>query len=78
MDDDDEAKAALSMLRAYEGWEKGEKLKITNLYRFLARDDCDTGGQLRSYITPGAIWDTNALFGRCTFGYIAYDVTTCI
>jgi hypothetical protein len=35
---------------------------------------------LRTYkgydeIIPGAIWDTNALFGRCTFGYIAYDVT---
>jgi len=76
MDDDDEAKAALSKLRTYEGWEDGEKLKITNLYRFLVRDDCATDGQLRSYITPGAIWDTNELFGRCTLGYIAYDVTT--
>jgi hypothetical protein len=74
MDDDGEAKAALSKLRTYEGWEDGEKLKITNLYRFLVHDDCATDGQLRSYITPGAIWDTNALFGRCTFGYIAYDV----
>jgi hypothetical protein len=76
MDDDDEAKAALSKLRSYEGWKDGDKLKITNLYRFLVRDDCATDGQLRSYITPGAIWDTNALFGRCTFGYIAYDVAT--
>ncbi|KAI0274349.1 hypothetical protein BGY98DRAFT_920846, partial [Russula aff. rugulosa BPL654] len=76
MDDDNEAKAALSKLRTYEGWEKGEKLEIGNLYRFLVHDDRATDGKLRSYITPGAIWDTNALFGRCTFGYIAYDVVT--
>jgi hypothetical protein len=53
-----------------------EKLKITNLYRFLVRDDHVTDGQLRSYITPGAVWDTNALFGRCTFEYIAYNIVT--
>ena len=76
MDDDDEAKAALSKLRTYEGWENGEKLEITNLYRILVYDDRATDGQLRSYITPGAIWDTNELFGRCTLGYIAYDVAT--
>jgi hypothetical protein len=76
MVDDEEAKVALSKLRAYEGWEDGEKLKVTNLYRFLVRDDRATDGQLRSYITPGAIWDTDELFGRCTFGYIAYDVAT--
>ena len=74
MGDDDEAKAALLKLRTYKGWKDGEKLKISNLYRFVVRDDCSTDGQLRSYITPGAVWDTNALFGRCTFGYIAYDV----
>jgi Fungal protein kinase len=76
MDDDDEAKAALSNLRTYEGWKKGENLETANLYRILVHDDRTTDGQLRSYITPGAIWDTNALFGRCTFGYIAYDVAT--
>ena len=74
MDDDDEVQAALSKLRAYEGWEDGEKLKVSNLYRFLVRDDCAIDGQLRSYIAPGAVWVTKALFGRCTFGYIAYDV----
>jgi hypothetical protein len=74
MDDDDEVKAALSKLRTYEGWENGEKLEIANLYRILVHDDRATDGQLRSYITPGAIWDTNEFFGRCTFGYIAYDV----
>jgi hypothetical protein len=51
-------------------------LETANLYRFLVHDDRTTDGQLRSYITPGAIWDTNELFGRCTFGYIAYDVAT--
>jgi Fungal protein kinase len=76
MDEDDEAKAALSKLRTYGGWEKGEKLEIGNLYRFLFHDDHATDRKLKSYITPGAIWDTNALFGRCTFGYIAYDVVT--
>jgi hypothetical protein len=70
-DDDDETKAALSKLRTHRGW---EKLKKDNLRRILVHDDCATDGQLRTYITPGAIWDTNALFGRCTFGYIAYDV----
>jgi hypothetical protein len=76
MDDDDDAKAARSKLRTYEGWKKGENLETANLYRFLVHDDRTTDGQLRSYITPGAIWDTNELFGRCTFGYIAYDVAT--
>ncbi|KAF8502737.1 hypothetical protein F5888DRAFT_1115378 [Russula emetica] len=73
MDDDDEAKAALPKLRTYKGW---EKLKSDNLRRILVQDDCATDGQLKSYITPGAVWDTNSLFGRCTFGYIAYDVAT--
>jgi hypothetical protein len=73
MDEDDEVKAALSKLRTYKGW---EMLKSDNLRRILVHDDYATDGQLRSYITPGAIWDTNALFGRCTFGYIAYDVAT--
>jgi hypothetical protein len=74
--DDEEAKAALSKLRTYGGWENGEQLSIDKLYRFLVQDDHATDGKRRSYITPGAIWGTNALFGRCTFGYIAYDVAT--
>ena len=76
MDDDDDTKAALSKLRSYEGWEEGEKLEISDLYRFLVHDDRATDGKLKSYITPGAIWDTDERFGRCTFGYIAYDVAT--
>ena len=75
MNDDEEAKAALLKLRTYEGWEDGEKLKITNLYRFLVCDNYATNGELRSYITPRAVWNTDALFGQCTFGYIAYDIT---
>ena len=74
MDDDDETKAARSMLLTYGGWEKGNNLETAKLYRFLVHDDQDVNGKLRSYITSGAIWDTNSLFGRCTFGYIAYDV----
>ena len=74
MDDDDEAKAALLKLKTYGGWGKGEKIEIANVYRFLVHDDRAVDGQLKSYIIPGAIWDTSALFGRCTFGYIAYDV----
>ncbi len=73
MDDDDEAKAGLSKLRTYKG---REKLELADLKRFLVHDDRATDGQLRSYITPGAIWDTDGLFGRSTFGYIAYDIAT--
>ncbi len=73
MDDDDEAKAGLSKLRTYKG---REKLELADLKRFLVHDDRATEGQLRSYITPGAIWDTDGLFGRSTFGYIAYDIAT--
>jgi hypothetical protein len=68
-DGDGDATAALSMLRTYKGW---ENLKGDNLRKILVRNDID--GHFRSYITPGAIWDTSALFGRCTFGHIVYDV----
>src|SRR6266852_2292873 len=59
MADDDEAKAALSKLRTYEGWKDCERLEISNLYRFLVYADRATDGKHRSYITPGAIWYTN-------------------
>lgn len=69
--DTDEAKAALLKLRMHKGLKdlKGD----TFLWKIWVHDDL--ASQPRSYITPGAIWDTNTLFGRCTFGYIAYDVT---
>ena len=74
VDDDDESKAALLKLKTYGDWVKGEKIEIGNLYKFLVHDDRANDGQLKSHIAPEAIWDTSALFGRCTFGYIAYGV----
>ncbi|KAI0297805.1 hypothetical protein B0F90DRAFT_1819123 [Multifurca ochricompacta] len=68
---DDDAEVALSKLKTYQGLGSITK---TDLHKFLVRDDIN--GELRSYITPGAVWFTEALFGRSTFGYIAYDVTT--
>jgi hypothetical protein len=69
--DDDETEAAFSTLRTYEGLKNIEK---TNLFRFRVYDDRAPDRQPRCYITPGAVWHTDALFGRSTFGYIAYDV----
>jgi len=68
----DEAEEALSELRKYKGLEDVQK---TDLYKFFVHDDCASDKHSRSYITPGPVWHTDALFGRCTFGYIAYDVT---
>jgi Fungal protein kinase len=69
--DDDEAEAALSKLRTYKSL---ENVVRTDLYKLLVHDDIATDEPPRSYITPSAIWATDALFGRSTFGYIAYDV----
>ncbi|KAI0305794.1 hypothetical protein B0F90DRAFT_925244 [Multifurca ochricompacta] len=68
---DDEAEAAISKLKMYEGLEKVRK---ADLHKLLVCDDHATNRELRSYITPGAVWHTESLFGRSTFGYIAYDV----
>ncbi|KAH9954087.1 hypothetical protein BC827DRAFT_1244831 [Russula dissimulans] len=70
---DDEAEVALSKLRTYKGL---ENIKTTDLHKILVHDDHVFDGQLRYYITPSAVWYTEALFGRSTFGYIAYDVAT--
>lgn len=73
--EDDVAEAALSKLRAYS--KDMENIKRVDLHKFLVYDDCTTNGQnRRSYITGSAIWDSKTLFGRSTFGYIAYDVKT--
>jgi hypothetical protein len=69
--DDDKAEEALSMLRQYQGLEGVQR---TNLYKIYVHDDSAPDRQPGSYITPGPVWHTDALFGRCTFGYIAYDV----
>jgi Fungal protein kinase len=70
---DDEAEVALSKLRTYKGL---ENIETTDLHKILVHDDHAFDGQLRYYITPSAVWYTEALFGRSTFGYIAYDVAT--
>ena len=71
VDNGEEAEAALSGLRKHKGL---EHVQLPDLYRFFVYDDRARDGQPRSYITPGPVWLTDALFGRCTFGYIAYDV----
>ncbi|KAH9008633.1 hypothetical protein EDB83DRAFT_488406 [Lactarius deliciosus] len=70
---DDEAEAALSKLRTYEGLEHVAK---ADLHKFLVRDDHTLNGQIKYFIAPSAVWDSEALFGRSTFGYIAYDSET--
>ncbi|KAH9039503.1 hypothetical protein EDB85DRAFT_2141023 [Lactarius pseudohatsudake] len=70
---DDEAEAALSRLRTYQGLENVTK---ADLHKFLVRDDHTLNGQVKYYIAPSAVWDSEALFGRSTFGYIAYDPET--
>ncbi|KAI0296722.1 hypothetical protein B0F90DRAFT_1014740 [Multifurca ochricompacta] len=70
----DEADVALSKLKTYQ---RLEKVKKSELHKFLVRDDDNAAttadGELRYYITPNAVWYTEALFGRSTFGYIAHN-----
>ncbi|KAH9020339.1 hypothetical protein EDB84DRAFT_1678942 [Lactarius hengduanensis] len=70
---DDEAEEALSKLRTYQGLENVAK---ADLHKFLVRDDHILNGQVKYYIAPSAVWDSESLFGRSTFGYIAYDPET--
>ena len=71
--EDEEAVAALSKLRTHKGMENVER---TDLHKVIVYDDHSTDEPPRCYITPSAIWPTETLFGRSTFGYIAYDVTS--
>ena len=71
VDEEEDAKTALSNLRKYKGLEHVQRADLFNVF---VHDDRARDGQPRSYITPGPVWLTDALFGRCTFGYIAYDV----
>ena len=71
--EDDEAEAALSKLRTYKGL---ENVQTKDLHKILVHDDHVFDDQPRYYITPSAVWYTDALFGRSTFGYIAYDIAT--
>ncbi|KAI0296764.1 hypothetical protein B0F90DRAFT_1939257 [Multifurca ochricompacta] len=70
---DDEAEVALPKLKRYPGLENTKK---ADLQRFLIHDDRSANEDLGVYITPSAVWDTGGLFGRSTFGYIAYDVAS--
>jgi len=70
---DDEAEVALNKLTTYPGL---ENVKAADLHKFLVHDDHSTDGQLGYYIAPSPIWSTESLFGRSTFGYIAYDVAS--
>jgi hypothetical protein len=69
--EDDEAEAALPKLVDHL---KVKNLGKEHLHRILAWDDHALDDKPRHYITPSAKWATNALIGRATFGYIAYDV----
>ncbi|KAH9000864.1 hypothetical protein EDB86DRAFT_2827764 [Lactarius hatsudake] len=70
---DDEAEAALSKLRTYQGLKNVAK---ADLHKLLVRDDHTLNSQIKYFIAPSAVWDSEALFGRSTFGYIAYDPET--
>ena len=69
--DDGEAELALPKLRTYL---KFENVRKEHLHRILVWDDCSSDDGPRRYITPNAKWATEALIGRATFGYIAFDV----
>ena len=69
--DDDEAELALQKLKTYLNL---EALNKEHLHRILVWDDCARTEGPRRYITPSARWTTEALIGRATYGYIAYDV----
>ncbi|KAI9509887.1 hypothetical protein F5148DRAFT_1147929 [Russula earlei] len=70
----DEATVAISKLNEYKGL-MIKKVKPKDLCKFLVHDDhAADGQQLKFYITAGPIWHMETLFGRSTFGYIAYDI----
>jgi len=69
--DDNEALLALPKLRTYP---KFENVQTGHLHSILVWDDRSPDDEPRRYITPSAKWATEALIGRATFGYIAYDV----
>ncbi len=70
---EDEINAALPKLSPYPGL---KEVKKDDLHKFLVRDDRTPDVLNKYYIAPGATWDSRALFGRSTFGYIAYDLET--
>jgi len=69
--DNDEAEVALLKLRTYPTF---ENVRREHLHRVLVWDDLSPDDRPRRYIAPRAKWVTDALIGRATFGYIAFDV----
>ncbi|KAI0247320.1 kinase-like domain-containing protein, partial [Lactifluus subvellereus] len=69
--EDGEAELALPKLKTYP---KFENLQKGHLHKILVWDDRAPDENPKCYITPSAKWATEALIGRATFGYIAYDV----
>ena len=69
--DDNDAKLALPKLRTYP---KFEYVQTEHLHTILVWDDRSPDDGPRRYITPSVRWATEALIGRATFGYIAFDV----
>ena len=69
--DNDEAEAALPKLRTYPTFENVRK---EHLHQILVWDDLSQDDRPKRYIAPRAKWVTDALIGRATFGYIAFDV----
>ncbi|KAI0273357.1 hypothetical protein BC834DRAFT_1030174 [Gloeopeniophorella convolvens] len=71
---EDEIARALPKLRTREGY---EDLRGDNFSKFLVQDDVIHDEEPRYYIaSTEAAWTTNALVGRATFGYLAYDLAT--
>ena len=69
--EDNEAEVALPKLRAYH---KFENVQRDHLHRILIWDDRAPNEEPRRYNTPSDKWVTEALIGRATFGYVAYDI----
>lgn len=69
--EDDEAEAALPTLRTHPGF---EDVRREHLHRIHVWDDHALDDAPRYYITPSPKWASDSLFGRATFGYVAYDI----
>jgi Fungal protein kinase len=71
--EDAEAEVALHKLWTYP---KLEDLERDQLHKILVWDDRVPDEKPKSYVAAGPKWATDALIGRATFGYIAYDMET--
>jgi hypothetical protein len=55
---------------------KFENVRKKDLHRILVWDDRSLDDGPRRYITPGPKCASDSLFGRATFGYVAYDTSS--